>query len=996
MKRNNIYNMFGSILAVLLCCPLVKAGTPPTMIKDPARSAAAYAYADSVMQGMTDEQLLAQLIMPMVYPKEGQKALEEWDHLVARGFGGVLWQKGTPERQLFLTNRMRQRATIPMLVAMDGEWGLSMRLSGTIRWPRTIVLGATNNLSTAFEYGRATAEEAKRMGIQVNFAPVADVNNNPLNPVIGTRSFGSGPQQVAKLVLAYGQGLESLGVLAVAKHFPGHGDTKVDSHKALPVISHDRARLEEVELYPFTQFIQKGLGGIMTGHLTVPALDNSRKAASVSHVITTELLQEQLGFEGLIFTDGLAMQGVIDNVGKGSVAVATFKAGNDILLAPPSPQRALAELLTALKAGEIDRSEVLRRCRKVLAWKHLLGATDRTPLPTTSLSADLNNEQSKALRTRIYEESVTLLKNNESLLPFAGKSEIALLRYGDSRTAQLLQVLRNGGTVSSHGIGVKAGSGERQATYQKLRKSSVILVAITSERARPDAGLLQLARDRSVVMLFLTNPYTALHFKEVITEAKAVVMGYDSSVDAQTAVGRALLGQLPMSGVLPVDLPPLFKAGAGIPLERKGLTFAKPEAVGLNSRLLSKIDDIALEGVKKGAYPGCQVLVAKEGKVVYSKAFGYKDSGKKEPNNTATLYDLASVTKAVATVPLLMMAEDEGRLSTKDPLGKHLNFLKGSNKESVTLADLLFHTGGMPAVINFYLSLIDQESYPSPLITYRRQAGFPIQIARKAWARRDFSFLPSLVSREQSEDYPIRFAEGYYLHRSVREMMREEIRDAQLRRRGYRYSDIDFLLLQEVLEQCYQLPLDQLFMEKLATPLGLKRLTYCPLARFAPSEIAEGQNDQFLRHQTLRGDVDDEAAAMLGGVSGNAGLFGSAEELFPLLQMLLNGGTYDGHRYIKPNTVQKFTTARRPGSPYALGFDRHRGKGKVGNVADIAPLSTYGHTGFTGTCCWVDPQNEIVYIFLSNRGAPKRWNNQLSQLHIRTRIQEQIYLSLRG
>ena len=994
MMRDYIYKVYGGILAVLLCCPLGQGGTPPTMMKDPARTATALAYADSVMQGMTDEQLLAQLIMPMVFPKEGTKALQEWDHLVARGFGGVLWQKGTPERQLFLTNRMREKATIPMLVAMDGEWGLSMRLSGTIRWPRNIVLGATNNLATAFEYGRATAEEAKRMGIHVNFAPVADVNNNPLNPVIGTRSFGSDPQQVAKLVLAYGQGLESQGVLSVAKHFPGHGDTEVDSHKALPVITHDRTRLEQVELYPFREFIQKGLGGIMTGHLTVPALDSSRKAASVSPTITTELLQQQLGFEGLIFTDGLAMQGVIDNVGKGSVAVAAFNAGNDILLAPPHPQKALGELLSALKAKKIERSEVLRRCRKVLAWKCLLGATERTPLPTQSLFADLNSERSKALCTRIYEESITLLKNNEALLPLSAPKNSALLRYGDAKTPQLLQLLRSDSEVDNYAIGLKSSATERRATYQKLQKSSLVLVAITSEKARPDAGLLQLARDKSVVLLFLTNPYTALHFKEVIAEAKAVVMGYDSSVDAQTAVGRALLGQLPMSGVLPVDLPPLFKAGAGIPLERKGLTFAKPEAVGLNSQILSQIDDIALEGVQKGAYPGCQVLVAKGGKVVYSKAFGYKDSRKKEPNNTTTLYDLASVTKAVATVPLLMIAEDEGRLTTKDKLGKYLDFLKGSDKESVSLADLLFHTGGMPAVINFYLFLIDDESYTSPLITYRHKSGFPIQIAQKAWARGHFAYLPTLVSHKQSKEYPLRFAQGYYLHSSVREMMREEIRDAQLRSRSYRYSDIDFLLLQEVLEQCYQMPLDQLFRQKLAEPLGLERLTYCPLERFQPNEIAEGQKDQFLRHQTLRGDVDDEAAAMMGGVSGNAGLFGSAEQLFPLLQMLLNNGTYDGRRYIQASTVEKFTNARHPRSPYSLGFDRHRGKGKVGNVAHSAPLSTYGHTGFTGTCCWVDPQNEIIYIFLSNRVAPKRWNGELSKLKIRTRIQEQIYKAL--
>lgn len=972
------------------------AGTPPLMMRDSLRTANAYAYADSVMAQLSDGEMVAQLIVPMVYPKEGDKALQEWDRLVAKGFGGVLWQKGTPERQLQLTNRMRQRAKVPMLVTMDGEWGLSMRLSGTIRWPRNIVLGATNNLQTIFEYGRATAREAKRMGIHVNFAPVADVNNNPLNPVIGTRSFGSDPTQVAKMVLAYGQGLESMGVLAVAKHFPGHGDTQVDSHKALPLIQHPRERLTEVELLPFRHFIQNGLGGIMTAHLSIPALDPSRRPASASYAITTQLLQEELGFEGLIFTDGLGMSGILDDTKGSSVAVATFIAGNDLLLAPADPYKALAELTQALKNGDIERDEVLKRCRKVLAWKYILGVTDRTTISSQSLSSDLNSADSKALLGQIYGESMTLLKNNGSTLPLAAQGRQALLRYGDTKVPKLLQTLRNSHPVSSLSLslGVKASSDQRQQVYKQLRQHDLVIVAVTSEKARPDVGLLQLTRDKKVVLLFMTNPYTALHFKEVITQAEAVAIAYDSSTAAQLAMGRALLGTRSFKGRLPVDLDSIFRAGSGISLQSTGLTHARPESVGLDAELLNEIDKIALEGIEEGAYPGCQILVAKEGKVVYSKAFGHKDSRKREPNSTSTLYDLASITKAAVTTPLLMIAEDERKLSTKDTLGKHLSYLKGNNKEGILLSDLLFHTGGLPAVINFYLMLIDPESYTSPLITYRHRPGFPTQIARKAWARGSFEYLPSLLQKSESEDYPVRFAQGLYLHKSVRQMMRQEMRDADLRKRGYRYSDIDFLLLQDVLEHCYGMPLDQLFDEKLAIPMGLQRLTFCPLNKFAKEEIAEGQYDRFLRGQTLRGDVDDEAAAMMGGVSGNAGLFGSAEALYPLLQMLLDKGNQGGQQLIKPATVRKFTTARHSTSPYALGFDRHRGEGKRGNVAEVAPLSTYGHTGFTGTCFWIDPQNEIIYIFLSNRIAPKRWNNKLSQLDIRTRIQEQIYKAL--
>lgn len=981
-------NLIWSAIIALIGIASVKAGTPPVMMRDSKKAEAAWAYADSAMKGMSDEQMLAQLVMPMIWPKEDTKSIAAWDKLVDKGFGGVLWQKGTPASQLRLTNRMRSRAKLPMLVAMDGEWGLSMRLSGTISWPRNMVLGATNNLLTIFEYGRATAEEAKRMGIHVNFAPVADVNNNPANPVIGTRSFGSDPQRVAKQVIAYAQGLESLGVLSVAKHFPGHGDTNVDSHKAVPVIKHNRARLDSVELLPFQHYINNGLGGMMTAHLSVPALDSKNGVASTSHAITTKLLQEELGFEGLIFTDGLAMQGAIDATSGKSLAVEVFNAGNDIFLAPTDPDRFLADLKKGLKSNKIERSEVVRRCRKVLAWKYLLGANDRSQIATANLSEELNNSKSEALLETIFEQSVTLLKNNNNTLPLAEVGSLALLNYGNSKMGTLLYELQSKHNAKAYNL----GANDRSGTYRSLRSADHIVVAVTSDKARPDAGLIQLARDKEVTLVFMTSAYTVLHFKEVIALAKAVAIVYDTKEEAQRAAGKALNGVIPFKGTLPVDLPPIYKVGAGMTTEPALITFARPEEVGLNSAVLSTIDRIAEEGVAKGAYPGCQVLIAKSGKVVYNKAFGYKDAKKREPNSTSTLYDLASITKAAVTTPLIMMAEEEGLLKTSDRIGTHLSYLKGSDKEEVRISDLLHHVGGMPAVINFYLSLIDQESYTSPLITYSRKQGFPIQIARKSWARSGWRFLPSLVQREQSEAFPIRMAEGLYLSTTVRDMMREEIRNANLRR-GYRYSDIDFLLLQDILEARYQKPLDQLFYEKIAQPLGLQRLVFNPLQRFETTEIAEGQDDKFLRRQTLRGDVDDEAAAMLGGVSGNAGLFGSAESLFPVVQTLLDG-TYGSKRLMQEATVEKYTTAKHSVSPFAMGFDRHRGRGKVGNVADGAPLSTFGHTGFTGTCFWVDPEHDIVYIFLSNRIAPTRWNGKLSQLDIRKEIQETIYKAL--
>lgn len=989
-----------SVLGVLLMFPVLGwsqslQGYTPNLQADKEQMISAQAYAQQVMSEMSSEEKLAQLIIPMVWPKEDAAAINAWDQMVAKGFGGVLWQKGHPAAQLRLTNRMRERAKVPMLVTMDGEWGLNMRLSNTLQWQRNIMLGATNDVELAERYGEAVAREARRMGIHVNFAPVADVNNNPRNPVIGTRSFGSNPQKVAALTVAYARGLEKNGVLAVAKHFPGHGDTDVDSHKALPIIHKSKAQLQQLELIPFERFIQNGLGGIMVAHLTIPALDRSGRAASASYPMTTELLQNEMGFGGLIFTDGLAMQGILSGTGGKSVAVETFKAGNDLLLAPSDPYASLRELSQALAKGEIDAAEVDRRCRKVLVWKYLLGVNIKGTLSETNLLNDIRPQEHEHLLREINRAGVTLLKNNQNIVPIGNLNgqKIALLRYGNGQVGSLISSLQQYAKVDSYTLRLDASAAQRSQVYASLQKYDQIIVAVTSDRATPDAGLLPLANKKPIILTFLTSPYTALKFGAVIGASHAVVMGYESKSEAQRAVGDALMGGIPFKGTLPVDLPPLFGEGDGLTTTKSRLSYAAPHEVGMDGGVLTRIDKIAEDGVRLGAYPGCQVLVAKDGYIVYEKAFGYKDARKKETNDTETLYDLASVTKAASTTPLIMMAKDAGKLKIEDRIGRYLSYLKGSDKEGVRISDLLFHTGGMPAVIQFYYSLIDPDSYTSPLLTYSARSGFPIQIARNGWVRSGWRYRPQLVQRDSTAQFPIRFAEGYYLHHSVRDSMQMAIRDANKRAGGYRYSDIDFLLLQDILEEIYKQPLDQLFIEWIAEPLGTERLLFRPLYRYEPKEIAEGQRDNFLRKQTLRGDVDDEAAAMLGGVSGNAGLYGNVGSLAKVLQMLLNGGYYGGVQLISPQTIQQFTTAKHSSSPYALGFDRHRGNPN-GMVAMKAPRSTYGHTGFTGTCFWIDPENKIIYIFLSNRGAPIRWNNKLSSMDIRTRIQSVIYDAL--
>lgn len=599
----------------------------------------------------------------------------------------------------------------------------------------------------------------------------------------------------------------------------------------------------------------------------------------------------------------------------------------------------------------------------------------------------------QSLRQRT--SSVILVKNMGDLLPLTldRQEGLLLLTYGDGEVAPLREQLEWHGALASYRVRSSDTPERRSAIYRQLAGEGVLLVAITDGAMPVDEELEALIRERQSVLLFIDRP-TPVAYQTSVIGADAIALVRDESEGAMRALGDAVMGGIDFAGTLLDTRATLFPNGSGLKTSKIRLATALPEDVDLDPAILSRIDAIAEEGVKAGAYPGCQVLVAKDGYIVYSKAFGYKDAKRREPNSIETLYDIASMTKATATVPLVMMADDEGKLRLQDRLDKHLDYLRWTNKSDVRLSQLLQHSGGMPAVIRFYEEMIDSSSYDPPLISYRQRAGYPTQIDRGAWARSGFSYKRSMVSRDSSELYPYRLAEGLYLSPRVREMMRQEMVECSRRRDGYRYSDIDFLLLQDVLEQVSGKGLDQLFAERLATPLRLRRLCYRPLRYFAPTEIAEGQRDDFLRRQTLRGDVDDEAAAMLGGVSGNAGLFGNAESCALIYQMLLDGGSYGGHTFIDPKTVKYYTTYRHRPSPYALGFDRQRGEGR-GNTCEEASMSTYGHTGFTGTCFWIDPTHGVVYIFLSNRIAPTRWSRKLSTLKIRQRIQSVIYQAMK-
>ena len=539
----------------------------PRMMRDVERKAAAEAWADSVLSTLSPRQQAAQLIMPMTWPKVDKAGLDNWHRQVLEGeFGCVLWQKGSPRNVVRLTNWMRREARVPMLVAMDGEWGLSMRFSDTMKWPRNMLLGASDNPRLAYEYGRATADEARRIGIHVNFAPVLDVNSNPANPVIGNRSLGSSPDLVIRMGLAYAKGLEDNGLLSTAKHFPGHGDTSTDSHKTLPVISRSRAQLEQVELAPFRAYIREGYGGMMVGHLSVPSLGTGARATSAVPAVVTDLLQREMGFSGLIFTDGLGMKGIIDGAGEQGVYVTTLLAGADILVAPTDPFQALDDVTEAVDKGILSQAEITRRCRKVLVWKHLLGADSREPLETEHLDADLHPRASRELLERIYEGAMTIVKSEQGILPLQKEDRVALLTYGDDSADLLRSTINRIARTDGYTIRRSTGSAARRAILDKLRSYDKVVVAVTWKGFAPGKDLTKLLGETKSVLLFHTSPYAALDYTEAMKAATAVGFAYDTRSEGMRAMGRVLTGECPVSGKLSVDLPPLYKQGDGLTL----------------------------------------------------------------------------------------------------------------------------------------------------------------------------------------------------------------------------------------------------------------------------------------------------------------------------------------------------------------------------------------------------------------------------------------------
>jgi beta-glucosidase-like glycosyl hydrolase/CubicO group peptidase (beta-lactamase class C family) len=958
-------------------------------------------WVEHTLQKMTLRQRVAQLFVYTVDPLINQPNINKIQKVVREDeVGGLLFSGGLAHNEARLTNMAQNESHIPLMITFDGEWGLSMRLKNLPLFPKNEVLGCIQDDRLLYYYGREMARECHLMGVQVNFAPVADINRNPNNPVINVRSFGEEPMNVANKVISYSQGLENNGILSVAKHFPGHGDTNVDSHKALPVLNFTRERLDSVELFPFKHYIRAGLSGIMVGHLEVPALENANSLfpSSLSKNIVYDLLSDELHFNGLIFTDALAMKGVSS---ASHVCLRALQAGNDILLAPANLTEEINDVILGVQNGEITLDEINEKCRKVLIYKYAMGLYKRPHIDIANIYSNINNANAARLASQLRLAAVTVLGNRDATLPLPPYTSdtLTVLNIGiHAADSAFVRRLRSYSQVRH--LEITDQSTQLAIVYvtQTMARSSRAVVCITTNDLNPYLDFISsLSFTMPTIYVSFSTDKTLNSALIPLSMASAVIMGHSADRDVQMRVAKVMFARAPANGRISTSIGTLYNPGDGVDIYPGIVETNAPEQAGMNPLKLNKIDSIARSGVYHKAYPGCQVLVMRKGKVVYERNFGTFAYNSRQTVKPNTMYDLASLSKTTGTLLGVMKLCDQGLLSINDKVSDYLPFMCTSDKKNITIKQLLMHESGMPAYLPFYKLAIDDNSYTKPFFTTKKDKNHVVKAGANIWSPTHFFYKKGITANKPSAAYPIHVYDDLYLRADFHTMAMNHIAQAKLGPKKYLYSCLNFILLREVIEKISGKPLDEFLQAEFFRPMHLEHIAYLPLQhKHTINEISPTAYNHFLRPGILQGYVNDEDAAYLGGVSGNAGLFANAHDVALIYQMMINGGSLEGHQYISKHTIHLFTTNTSKISYRGLGFDRPNKRNPPNSpCCASAPATVFGHTGFTGTCAWADPTNKLVYVFLSNRTYPNSWNNKLSTLGIRRNIQQAIYSSLK-
>jgi beta-glucosidase-like glycosyl hydrolase/CubicO group peptidase (beta-lactamase class C family) len=888
---------------------------------------------------MTVEQKVGQIMVPGHVPRFYHTDDVQFKRLIKLvkdyHVGGVMIYRGMPYEVARSIDRLQQKAGLPLLVMADVEWGLSMRVNQGTRFLENMAIGATGDEGYAYEMGRITAMESKAIGVHIGFAPVMDVNNNPDNIIINTRSYGEDPELVSRLGAAFIRGLQESGVYATAKHYPGHGDTDVDSHLNLPAIEASKERVQRIGLPPFKAAVDAGVKCIMVGHLTYGAFAQMQgRPATLDPYFIKQVLRKEMSFEGLVITDAMEMGGITENYWSGQAAIMAINAGVDMLLLPPDFETTFSFVVQAVRDGRIPVQRIDEAVRRILRAKAELGLANRPVFDITELERVLSSPEHLGEAEEIANASVTLLRDDQEIIPFRAEQldSVLVVTITDEEASRASnpplsrEVKRRVPVARSayvdprsteeeiRGIIAMADSVEAIVTGVFVRwsdhKGSISLSDTT-------VALLKefLQTDKPMAVISFGSPYILRQIPNV----PSYLCAYGTVPLAVRAAVRAIFGEIPIEARIPVSIPGHYNVGDGLRREARSMELV--EAIG--DDFLQDAYTVLQRAISDSVFPGAQVAVVNDGTLIASRGFGRQTYDEDSPKvDTQTIYDLASVTKVAATTVCAMRLWEQSKLLLDIPVSAYLPKFKGADKDSITLRHLLTHSSG----VHWWADLWTQASNPEEALDYIYQL-------------------------------PLDYAPG----------------DSMI------YSDLGLILVGKILETVTGETIAELSQNLVFEPMGMQNTGFNPekilLNRIAPTEI--GGN---LNRGLIHGDVHDENAHFFNGVSTHAGLFSNAEDLAALAQMLLNGGIYRHHRFLSPQTVEYWTARQRmpESSIRALGWVTPADEGS--SSGDYFASGSFGHTGFTGTSIWIDPHRQIAIILLTNRVHPTRERGGMHQV----------------
>ncbi len=944
-------------------------------------------WVDSVLNTLSINQKIAQSIwIPAWSDRDSSHVNAIVEAIGKYGPGGIIFFQGNAEKQAILINQYQKISQVPVITAMDAEWGVGMRLVNTEKFPYQLTLGAIRNDSLIYRFGKEVAEQCRRTGININLAPVADINNNPENPVINYRSFGENRENVSSKTIIYMNALQDNGVMATAKHFPGHGDTDVDSHSDLPVLKHSRERLDTIELYPFRKLIDEGAGIVMTAHLNLPLLDSTNNIpASLSSVIIKDLLIKQLGFRGLIMTDAMNMKGVTRYFKPGEAEALAYRAGNDVIEYISDIQATLSEINNDLKLKRITEEEINQKCRKILALKYWAHLDKPVAIDTAGISKDINSGEIKALIRDLYANSLTLLRNEQNILPVRnlGNIRIATVAVNQEKTTVFQKRISLYKNADNYFID-PGKSDQIDNLINRLSDYDLVITGVYGTSQRPDRefgitreleDLLEnlISKTRTVITWF-GNPY-ALDKVECLRNAAGLLLTYQENEYAEDIAAQMIFGAIGARGSLPVTVNELWPYDFGlITPGNLRMQYGLPENAGMSSEILNeKIDSIVKKGLELKAFPGCEVMVSREGIVVFHKTYGFHTYDSTVSVGKDDLYDLASLTKVTATTAGLMLLNSEGKFMPEETLGNYLPLFRHSKKGDLKMTEILTHQAGLIAWIPFWEKTVKKNG------KYKKR----------------------IYDTSYSDKYPVEVANELFIRKNYSSRIIRTIKKSPLGEKKYLYSDLGFIISPCIIETLSGEKWDNYITKNIYQKLGADCIVFNPYLKYPPERIIPTEFDSLFRRQLLHGTVHDEGAALLGGISGHAGLFATANDLMKLTEMYRRMGSYGGEQIIAEDVMRKYTTVQFPenNNRRGLGFDKpllnnNEVLPQNSNTAISASMSSFGHTGFTGTYVWADPEYGLSYVFLSNRVNPTRNNNLITQLNIRTNILQAIYDSI--